>query len=176
MPQAATSFTISILMSDQRIFRIGFWLGDASLEYGGIGPYAFRVLTSLLEDFEPGWHFVLLCNAEPPETLKRTIANFPGVVEISLIPPAPTNEQLQPEQADGIDSVTNSHFGSGAQMHQVRSHYLKRWLDMLNLDLLHFPTQTILHRDLQVPYSLTLYGVEELPHVDVGIPFIVTMH
>jgi glycosyltransferase involved in cell wall biosynthesis len=163
-------------MSDQRIFRIGFWLGDASLEYGGIGPYAFRVLTSLLEDFEPGWHFVLLCNAEPPETLKRTIANFPGVAEISLIPPAPTNEQLQLEQADGTDSGLDSHFASSAPTPSVCSNYLKRWLDMLNLDLLHFPTQTILHRDLQIPYSLTLYGVEELPHVDVGVPFIVTMH
>jgi|GEM_PF-464328 len=146
-------------MNDQRISRIGFWLGDASLEYGGIGPYAFRVLTSLLEDSEPGWHFVLLCDSEPAETLKKTIADFPGVVETSLIPPAPANEQLQLEQT--LPS---------------RSNYLKRWLNKLDLDLLHFPTQTILHRDLQIPYSLTLYGVEELPHVDLGVPFIVTMH
>ena len=160
-------------MSSQQSFRIGFWLGDASLEYGGIGPYAFRVLTSLLEDFEPGWHFVLLCDCEPSETLKRTIMDFPGVVEISLIP-ARTNGQQ--EQAGGRNSITSSHFASDEPTHRVRSNYLERWLDGLNLDLLHFPTQTILHRDLQVPYSLTLYGVEELPHADLGVPFIVTMH
>jgi len=174
MPRADTSFIISTLMSDQRISRIGFWLGDASLEYGGIGPYAFRVLTSLLEDFEPGWHFVLLCDSEPPETLTRTIADFPGVVGISLIPPALTNGQL--EQAHEVDSATGSRFGSTEPTPPVRPHYLKQWLDGLDLDLIHFPTQTILHRDLQIPYSLTLYGVEELPHVDVGVPFIVTMH
>ena len=161
-------------MRAQQSSRFGFWLGDVSLEYRGIGPYAFRVLTSLLEDFEPGWHFVLLCDAEPPETLKRTLADFPGHVEISLIPSAPINGQS--EQAQGIDSATDSRFGSSAQPPLLRSNYLERWLDGLNLDLLHFPTQTILHRALQVPYSLTLYGVEELPHVDVGVPFIVTMH
>ncbi|MBA3767625.1 MAG: glycosyltransferase family 4 protein [Acidobacteria bacterium] len=29
---------------------------------------------------------------------------------------------------------------------------------------------------MQISYSLTMYGVEELPHVDLGLPFIVTMH
>lgn len=174
MPQADTSFTISTSMSEQRSFRIGFWLGDASLEYGGIGPYAFRVFTSLLEDFEPGWHLVLLCDSEPPETLKRKMAEFPGVVEISLIPPAPADGQL--ERVRETDLVSDSGFESGAKTPPARSHYLERWLDELNLDLLHFPTQTFLHRDLQIPYSLTLYGVEELPHIDVGVPFIVTMH
>lgn len=160
-------------MNARQSFRIGFWLGDASLEYGGIGPYAFRILTSLLEDSEPGWHFVLLCDSEPSETLRRRFADFPGVVEISLIP---TRTNGQQEQADGRDSITSSHFASDEPTYRVRSNYLARWLDGLNLDLLHFPTQTILHRDLQVPYSLTLYDVEELPHVDVGVPFIVTMH
>lgn len=161
-------------MREQRSFRIGFWLGDASLEYGGIGPYAFRILTSLLEDSEPGWHFVLLCDSEPTETLKRRIIDFPGLVDISFIPAASPGGQ--PEQAGERDPITSSHLDSVERMHGNRSNYLQRWLDGLNLDLLHFPTQTILHRDLQVPYSLTLYGVEELPHVDLGVPFIVTMH
>lgn len=134
-------------MKNQRGFRVGFWLGDASLEYGGIGPYAFRVLTALVEDHEPGWRIVLLCGSEPGEKLKRTVARFPCAVEVSLIPSAPAN-----------------------------SNYFKAWLEGLRLDLLHFPTQTILHRDLQVPYSLTMYGVEELPHLDPGVPCIVTMH
>jgi glycosyltransferase involved in cell wall biosynthesis len=176
MPRAAISFIISISMSNQQSFRVGFWLGDASLEYGGIGPYALRVLTSLLEDYEPGWHFVLLCDAAPPEKLKSTLAQFPGVVDIRLIPSAPTNEHPLTEQARELDAISNSRFGPDAQTLPIRSNYLKHWLEGLDLDLLHFPTQTILHRDLQIPYSLTMHGVEELPHVDPGVPFIVTMH
>ncbi len=163
-------------MNDQRNFRVGFWLGDASLEYGGIGPYALRVLTSLLEDFEPGWHFVLLCAAAPPDKLRETIARTPGVADICLIPTAPANQHLQLEQESDLDAVISPGFGPDDQTRQVRSNYLTRWLDALDLDLLHFPTQTILHRDLQIPYSLTIYGVEELPHVDPGLPFIITMH
>ncbi len=163
-------------MSDQRSFRVGFWLGDASLEYGGIGPYALRVLTALLEDFEPGWHFVLLCDSAPPDKLQETIARFPGVADICLIPTAPANQHLQLQQVSELAAVISPRFGPNDQIRQVRSNYLKRWLDGLDLDLLHFPTQTILHRDLQIPYSLTMHGVEELPHVDLGLPFIVTMH
>lgn len=146
-------------MSNQRSYKVGFWLGDASLEYGGIAPYALRVLTALLEEFEQGWQFVLLCDSEPSLYLQRTITQFPGVVDIRLIPPAPADQLFEPEQ-----------------MPRDHSNYLKRWLDELKFDLLHFPTQTILHRDLQIPYSLTMYSIEELPHVEPGVPFIVTMH
>lgn len=163
-------------MKNQRSFRVGFWLGDASLEYGGIGPYASRVLTSLLEDFEPGWHFVLLCDAAPTDKLKEIIASFPGIVDIRVIPTAPANQHPQLEPTSELDPTLNPRFSLNDQTRQVCSDYLKRWLDGLELDLLHFPTQTVLHRDLQIPYSLTIYGVEELPHVELGLPFIITMH
>ncbi|MGI9068867.1 MAG: glycosyltransferase family 4 protein [Pyrinomonadaceae bacterium] len=129
-------------------------MADVSLDQGGIGPYALRVLTSLLTDFEQGWEFVLVCATGVPERLKPLIASLTGAVEVRIIPFA-----AEP------GTPAEEHWG-----------YLKRWLDQLDLDLLHFPTQTPLHPDLQVPYSLTVHEVRELPHLNLEIPFIVTMH
>lgn len=143
------------MVNNQRSLRIGFWLGNVSLDQGGIGPYALRVLTSLLTDFEQGWHFVLLCTAGAPEILKPFIASLPEAVEVQRIPSVPAEPNAPGDE----------HWS-----------YLQRWLTQLDLDLLHFPSQTPLHPDLQVPYSLTLHEVRELPHLDLKIPFIVTMH
>lgn len=71
-------------------------------------------------------------------------------------------------------------FGKAARdandQHYGDQHYLEKWLGQLDLDLLHFPTQTILHNDLQVPYALTMHGLTELPHTRLPVPHIITMH
>lgn len=159
----------------QRKFRVGFWLGDASLDYGGIGPYAFRILHALLAEHEVGWHFVLLCDSNVADKLAPLAAKHAEFVEIGFIPPAPRGVGLRMQQARRTVAKASSFFGFGA--HAASSwHYLHKWIDDFNLDLLHFPTQTILHRDLQVRYGVTMDGVQGRSQDRLQVPYIVTMH
>lgn len=140
------------LINTNRIARIGFWLGDVSAEHGGIAPYAQRVLTTLLNNPEPGWQIVLLCAGKLPGSIKHLASHPSGLLEIELIPDPPT-ETPDPSWR-----------------------YMQDWLSHLELDLLHFPTQTLLHPEMQTPYYLTVYGVQELPHLVLHVPHIITMH
>lgn len=159
----------------QRKFRVGLWLGDASLDYGGIGPYAFRILDALLTERELGWHFVLLCDSKVADKLADLAARNAEFVEVHLIPPAPQNVNLRLQQARWAFTKVRSFFKTD-ECAVSCGHYLHRWIDYLNLDLLHFPTQTILHRDLQMPYSVTMDGVQESSQSRLRVPYIVTMH
>ncbi len=149
--------------------RIGFWLDDVSAEHGGIAPYAQRVLTSLVSNPEPGCRIVLLCAGDPPVIIKHLVSSHPGLLEIKPIPDSPTETPTRP-----LDKI-------GARFNRYKTPrpswlYLQEWLAQLKLDLLHFPTQTLLHPDMQTPYCLTMYGVQELPHLVPPVPHIITMH
>lgn len=150
--------------------RVGFWLGDATAEHGGIAPYARRVLAALVRDAEPGWQIVLLCGNDLPFEFKQLAADNPELVEISPIPLPP------PEKPQRLSGKIRSRFERRGTPRPPSWHYLQEWLARLDLDLLHFPTQTLLHPGLQTPYCLTMYGVQELPHLNLPVPHLITMH
>ena len=161
-------------MNKGRSFRVGFWLGDASLEYGGIGPYALRVLTALLTEHEPGWRLVLLSNEGLPPQLETLIAQLRDSVEVRLIARAPQGFRRRLDQARQVSERAAAIFKRDEQ--RARSLYLQNWLNKLQLDLLHFPTQTLLHPALQSPYTLTMQGVQEPAALRLQMPYLVTMH
>jgi glycosyltransferase involved in cell wall biosynthesis len=162
-------------MNKGRSFRVGFWLGDASPEYGGIGPYALRVLTALLTEHEPEWHLVLLSNDGilPPQ-LETLVAERRDVIEIRLIPRAPQGWRRRLNQAQRVSARAAAIFKREEQL--PRSLYLQNWLNGLALDLVHFPTQTMLHPALQSPYTLTMHCVQEPAALRLRMPYLVTMH
>ncbi len=162
-------------MSNGRNLKVGFWLGDVSLQYGGIGPYALRILDSLLVSNEPRWKFALLCDDESLRDIRRILKDSHNrIVEIHTIPAPPVSRNLWLQQIrrfgfrEGLKPTVNV----SASSHQA---YLKKWIDDLNLDLIHFPMQsppfpvrehvpyvvpTLL--DVQVPYIVTVHDVQEL--------------
>lgn len=73
-------------MSQQRNRRVGFWLGDASAQSGGVGPYALRVLDALVADTEPGWEIVLLHGARAQRDANATLARSTTATGIRQIP------------------------------------------------------------------------------------------
>jgi len=144
-------------------------LGDVSAEHGGIAPYAGRVLASLVSNPEPGWRIVLLCAGDASFSIEQFAVHHSGLLEIELIPDPPPD--ARPRLLDRI----------GARLRRDKTphpswRYLQDWLARLELDLLHFPTQTLLHPDMQTPYCLTMHGVQELPHLVPPAPYIITMH
>ena len=145
-------------------------MGEASAEHGGIAPYAQRVLAALVSDAEPGWRIVLLCGNDLPFKIKQLAADHPSLVEISLVPDSQREKPLQ------LLGKIGARFRRHETPRPPSWHYLQQWLTGLDLDLLHFPTQTLLHPDMQAPYCLTMYGVQELPHLVPPVPYLITMH
>ena len=162
-------------LGEQRSLRVGFWLGEASLEYGGIGPYAFRILDAVLTERPPGWKLVLLCSDKATDKIELRVARHADHIEINPIPLAPQGISLRLQQARGAAAWVSS-FSKFGQRGRFCWHYMRQWLATLHLDLLHFPTQTLLHPDLQIPYSVTMHEVRPLAPSRLGVPYVITMH
>jgi len=154
-------------MTDGRNLKVGFWLGQASLRYGGIAPYALRILDSLLANNEPGWSFVLLCDTEALSNVRQIIKDYDRIVEVRTIesPQEDGNLWLRQIRRARVNLKQKSDTVSSE-----RWRHLKSWVGDLNLDLIHFPTQTPpFPVEEHVPYL-----VPEL--LDVRAPYIVTVH
>ncbi len=145
--------------------RIGYWLGHASLEYGGIGPYALRTILSLLAKAEPGWHFVLLCRPELEHCVKNLIALAPQDAEIHLIPPGPFKLSSGLQTTGPLSTIIDS----PSQAEKLSQRHLQLWLDGLQLDLMHFPMSTPPHSPEHVPYLVP-------PLLELRVPYIATIH
>ena len=71
--------------AEQNSAKIGFWLGDASLVYGGIGPYAWRILDALVQHHQAGWTLVLLATNPVPPELEQLARTYPDFIELDII-------------------------------------------------------------------------------------------
>lgn len=160
---------------ERRNRRVGFWLGDTSLAYGGIGPYAFRILDALLAERQQGWQFVILCQSNAREEIAQRLAQHAEFVEINSIPSAPQGINKRPPEACRPGAWIGSLFRKNRRA-ELFHHYMEQWFGEIQLDLLHFPTQTILHPDLQISYGVTMHEVRALGTSRLSCPYIVTMH
>lgn len=154
-------------MSHQREFRVGYWLGHLSLQYGGVGPYAVRIINALLEEEEPGWQFALLCHAEEQQTVKQILTAARQRTEVHVIPSSADRinfwRQFRRAKWTGGASAGNN------GLDYERQNQLQLWLERLDLDLVHFPTPTAPHPHEHVPYLVP-------PLLKLRTPYIVTIH
>lgn len=158
-------------MSDERNLKVGFWLGHASLQHGGVGPYALRIFDSLLVNNEPGWRFIALCNKEALDNVCRITQDSNQIAEVRAIASPPDNRNTWQWQRHiqriGARSKSKSNSSASASR---RWNYLEKWVSTLNLDLIHFPMQTPPFPTAEhVPYA-----VPKL--MDVPVPYVVTVH
>jgi glycosyltransferase involved in cell wall biosynthesis len=156
-------------MTDTRNRRVGFWLGDVSLEYGGIGPYALRILHSLLASHEPGWKFILLCDEGSCGHVRSILDNsLHRLAHLETIPRPPSNENSRHEFFQRFSFRRVSDKSHPIAYRSQR--YLGQWLEGLNLDLIHFPAQTPpFPAEQHIPYIAP-------PLLNVRTPFIATVH
>jgi len=152
-------------MAYDRRFRIGYWLSYASLEHGGVGPYALRTISALLAAGDSGFSFALLCHEADQALVNKIVADAHQNAEIHLIPPAPLN--LGSEQR--IVGATTTRVDSASKAEYLTLTHLQPWLDGLQLDLMHFPMSTPPHSQGHVPYMVP-------PLLEMRMPYIATIH
>lgn len=152
---------------------VGFWLGDLSLQHGGVWLYARRTLHALLTKREADWRFSLLCYADAQASVAALIDEFQDFAEIQLIPAAPI---AQSNWRQRFRRTSGSIDASLATRTDVLAHqdHLSEWINKLPLDLIHFPTPTPPYPAGHVPYKvpallrttrpyiLTVHDVQEL--------------
>lgn len=155
-------------MEHQRRYSIGYWLGHASLQYGGVGPYALRTISALLTERNPDWHFALLCHREDQGIISKIIADTQQGASVHIIPSAQTklNSLSQQSRRAREASEVSPETDGFSLTHQDG---LQSWFDHLHLDLVHFPTPTPPHTHEHVPYLVP-------PLLEMHAPYIVTIH
>jgi glycosyltransferase involved in cell wall biosynthesis len=165
-------------MEDNRRLRVGYWLGDASLHSGGVGPYAWRTLRLLLSRPHESISLVVICAAQAEARAAELIARSPAAAttELRLLPQLPARlRSLLRRGASPAGSIGVGHTQPAAApqarvrhrmkallAESARGYRMNRWLARLNLDLLHFPTQLPVSFDVPVPYLVTMHDVQEL--------------
>lgn len=169
-------------------FNVGFWLGDVSPQHGGIAPYALRILSALLADARAAWRFTILCDAASAPYVEHLVARAAGTTAVRIIPAAvsgaaeqivaPTHGELGlfDKLKARLSVARRTRAPSPPHAPSPPAHHIEMWLRSLGVDLLHFPTQTILHPDLQRTYALALSDVRDLPCIALPVPHVITMH
>jgi glycosyltransferase involved in cell wall biosynthesis len=147
---------------------VGFWLGDLSLQHGGVGLYARRTLHALLTGREANWRFSLLCYADAQASVAALIDEFQDFAEIQLIPAAPI---AQSNWRQRFRRTSGSIDASLATRTDVLAHqdHLSEWINKLPLDLIHFPTPTTPYPAGHVPYKVPAL-------LRTTRPFVLTVH
>lgn len=150
--------------------RIGYWLGNVSLNSGGISPYSWRILECLLSDNKlQEIELILLCSVEAEIDCLHLIKKYQAKAQLVLIPQkfSLVNRFLS-RCAD-----TTSKGLVKLNLPSERFKYLNswfRWFLPLKLDLLHIPSQTPPSYELPCPFIVTMHDVQELHYPEFFSP------
>lgn len=142
--------------------KIGYWLGNASIQDGGTSPYAWRILELLLINTNKYQiEIVILCTNEVQKDCLELINKYQAKAKISLI-------------SDKFDLMQRLSRGLGLILGKVFDKFkidsqlaliinpLYRWFSSLDIELLHIPYQTAPIYDLPYPFIVTMHDVQEL--------------
>lgn len=150
--------------------KIGYWLGNTSLESGGVATYAWRVLETLLMSSKlEKIEILILCSCEAQEQIINLIDKYEANARLVFIP-----------SRFNIISRYVSRFGDLISRLCVRYNiphlglkqlnYWFRWFSSLDINLLHVPYQTAPYYDLPYPLLVTMHDVQELHYPEFFTP------
>lgn len=144
--------------------KIGYWLGEASLEGGGTTPYAWRVLEILLEQSQLyNFEVIILCSDKVQEACEQVIKKYNAKSNIAIIPHSFKKKLLPTRLINKIRLKFNL----------VRPESLDpwfQWFNKLNIDLLHIPYQNTPYYQLNYPFVVTMHDVQELHYPEFFTP------
>lgn len=150
--------------------KIGYWLGNANLNYGGTAPYAWRVLELLLSQINSlDIEIMILCSPQTQKNCLELINKYQARAEIYVIPP----------KINIINRVFSRLINVLFQV-LVKFHFPRfgikyqdswlRWFASLDIELLHFPYQTPPRYSFPYPFVVTMHDVQELHYPEFFTP------
>jgi glycosyltransferase involved in cell wall biosynthesis len=150
--------------------KIGYFLGNASINGGGTGPYAWRILENLLIKSKlQEIDLIILCSDEIKADCLNLIDKHQSSAKLSSIPQKfNILNRLVSRCADLISKgCTRFNIPSQGLKH---CNYWFRWFSSLDIDLLHVPYQTSIYYNLPYPVVVTMHDVQELHYPEFFTP------
>lgn len=149
--------------------KIGYYLGNASIEGGGTSPYTWRVLDLILNRSKnAGINIVILCSKNNQESCLRLIAKYNVNVKIAIMPQFNLVQKFINKLSDfGAENLVKQ----GLSEKWIRKfNFWFLWYKSLNLDLLHIPIQTTLRYDIPYPFIITMHDVQQIHYPEFFTP------
>ncbi len=150
--------------------KIGYWLGNTSVEGGGVAPYAWRLLEILLSKSKlENLEIVVLCCIDSEQKCLALINSYQSRARVSIIP----------QEFSFINRAVNKFGNLIAKVFKKLNiptkgvQYLDpwfRWFASLDIDLLHVPYQTSPFYQLSYPLVVTMHDVQELHYPEFFTP------
>lgn len=144
------------------MMKIGYWLGSASINGGGISPYAWRILELLLiYQKNDNIEILILCTDEVQIDCLELINKYQATAKIALISYEFNLIKRLGRILGLILAKFINKFNLNSQLPLILNP-LYSWFASLDIDLLHIPYQTAPIYDLPYPFIVTMHDVQEL--------------
>jgi glycosyltransferase involved in cell wall biosynthesis len=139
--------------------RVGYWIADINLTWGGVAPYSWRLLEALLARLhETSIELLVLCDESNETRCRELLSGCRGKATVEQIQ---TSRQWRAPLASRIWNRFGPMLPERWRVHGG-SHPWYRWLESLKLDLLHIPHQGGPPLPLPCPFFFTPHDVHEL--------------
>jgi glycosyltransferase involved in cell wall biosynthesis len=151
--------------------KIGYWLGDVNINSGGILPYAWRVLESLLlgSKIQEEISILIICSPKLYTNCLELISKSQASAKICMIPSKWNIITRFVSRIGSLVSKVCLRFSISSQLLK-HLNYSYRWFSSLDIDLLHIPYQTAPYYDLIYPLLVTMHDVQELHYPEFFTP------
>jgi glycosyltransferase involved in cell wall biosynthesis len=150
--------------------KIGYFLGTASLEGGGIGPYAWRILENLLirsklQEIE----LTILCSDRIEADCLSLIDKYQASAKLCSIPEK--FNIINRLVSRCADLISKGYIRFNIPIQGLKQYnYWFRWFSSLDIDLLHVPYQVAPYYELPYPVVVTMHDVQELHYPEFFTP------
>jgi glycosyltransferase involved in cell wall biosynthesis len=144
------------------MWKLGYWLGSADISAGGVGPYAWRILETLLGNWNPRtMDLYIFCDEGAQNQVQKLIQTYQVKAQIVVIPEKFSFLQRAANQVGKLLAQARREW-SGSNTGRNRLNPWYRWLASFQLDLLHIPLSCPPHHELPCPFVVTMHDVQEI--------------
>ncbi|RAM49585.1 MAG: glycosyltransferase family 1 protein [Hapalosiphonaceae cyanobacterium JJU2] len=161
---------MKLIYTGVNTMKIGYWLGDLSVDCGGIAPYSWRLLEILLNKSKyEEIDILVICSAELEKSCLELIHKYQAKAKPYLIPYNSSSLGIAISQlAKFLAQILVKLNISSKKVKYLDPLFL--WFASLDIDLLHVPYQVPPYYDLPYPLIVTMHDVQELHYPEFFTP------
>lgn len=149
--------------------KIGYWLGDSSINNGGTDSYAWRVLELILSHKKKDLiNILIVCSHNNQSDCQKLIEKYDSSATIVITPKFNFFQKIINKFSDFFIEIIKEK-GFNLQFIKEFNFYF-HWYKSLKIDLLHIPYPTSPRYDLIYPFVITTHDVQELHYPEFFTP------
>jgi glycosyltransferase involved in cell wall biosynthesis len=152
-----------------KIQKIGYWLGDSSINNGGTNSYALRVLELILSHEKRDLiNILIICSDSNKIDCEKLIKKYESNAKIVILPKFNLFQKIINKFSDFLIEIVSKK-GFHLQFLKEFNFYF-HWYKSLNIDLLHIPYPHSPRYDFIFPFVVTPHDIQELHYPEFFTP------